>query len=186
MATKNRAAMLGEAGEERPAQDLSPLGASGGGRWKHRPGTRDLVEGFSDPRIKYLRNDGAGAAAARNLGIARAAGALIAYLDSDNRWTAESSRRWLSATSCRPAFDLAYCSMRLELGGGCQVPRASVRLCRPGRVNYIDLNAILPPPRAGRHARCVRYRVAENDRLGSPPQVYQGHQGRLRAHWRPL
>jgi len=51
-------------------------------------GTLDLIrERFAgDGRIKVATNDGHGVGEARNSGLARASGAFIAYLDSDNRW----------------------------------------------------------------------------------------------------
>jgi O-antigen biosynthesis protein len=49
--------------------------------------TRALVAGVSDDRVSYLRLDQhAGSAAARNAGIARAEGSVLAYLDDDDQW----------------------------------------------------------------------------------------------------
>lgn len=49
-------------------------------------GTADVVEAVSrrDPRARLLRQDNAGAAAARNSGMAQATGDLITFLDSDD------------------------------------------------------------------------------------------------------
>ena len=49
-------------------------------------GTRELVEGFGDPRIRYRWQENAGAAVARNRALTEAQGELVAYLDSDNLW----------------------------------------------------------------------------------------------------
>lgn len=47
-------------------------------------GTQSVVEKFlDDPRIRYFRQERAGAAAARNRGLAEARGEIIGYLDSD-------------------------------------------------------------------------------------------------------
>lgn len=48
--------------------------------------TRELVEGYSDPRIRYLYQENAGANAARNRGIEEARGEYIAFHDSDDEW----------------------------------------------------------------------------------------------------
>jgi len=49
--------------------------------------TQEIVEGFADPRIRYLRHDiNRGGAAARNTGIRAAAGEYIAFLDDDDEW----------------------------------------------------------------------------------------------------
>jgi glycosyltransferase involved in cell wall biosynthesis len=51
--------------------------------------TEEIVTAFSDDRIKYLKLGKVGAAEARNIGLARANGAYIAYLDTDNVWHPE-------------------------------------------------------------------------------------------------
>ena len=49
--------------------------------------TREVVEGFGDPRIRYIRLDtNRGGAAARNTGIRMACGEYIAFLDDDDEW----------------------------------------------------------------------------------------------------
>ncbi len=49
--------------------------------------SRRVETAFSDPRIRLFRQENAGVAAARNAGMSRARGDLIAFLDSDDLWT---------------------------------------------------------------------------------------------------
>lgn len=46
----------------------------------------EIVSQFSDERIKLFQQENKGAAAARNLGIEKASGELIAFLDADDYW----------------------------------------------------------------------------------------------------
>ena len=49
--------------------------------------TPNVIRGFSDPRIRYVRHDSnRGIAVARNTGVANARGRFIAFLDDDDEW----------------------------------------------------------------------------------------------------
>lgn len=49
------------------------------------PGADEIVSGFGG-RVRFFRKENGGVASARNYGVARAHGDLIALLDQDNRW----------------------------------------------------------------------------------------------------
>jgi glycosyltransferase involved in cell wall biosynthesis len=50
--------------------------------------TREIVGGFEDSRIRYFFKSNGGAASARNLGLSKAAGDFVSFLDSDDAWPA--------------------------------------------------------------------------------------------------
>jgi len=54
--------------------------------------TAEIAAAFK-ARVRYMKQDNAGSAAARNLGIHAASGDLLAFLDADDLWHAEKLER---------------------------------------------------------------------------------------------
>ncbi|MGH7786224.1 MAG: glycosyltransferase family 2 protein [Candidatus Binatia bacterium] len=76
--------------------------------------TAAAVARFDDPRIAYLRLDqNRGAAAARNVGIRRAAGRFLAFQDSDDEWLPDKLDRCMRAfASCPAEVGIVYSDMQ--------------------------------------------------------------------------
>jgi len=68
-------------------------------------GTKATVEALGD-RVRYLWQPNTGPAAARNAGIAAAAGAFISFLDSDDLWHPEKLACQIARFQARPELDL--------------------------------------------------------------------------------
>jgi glycosyltransferase involved in cell wall biosynthesis len=83
----NRAAYLGEAIDSALAQTYARTEIIVVDDGSHDQ-TADIAAAYG-PRVTLVRQANAGAARARNAGMARAAGELIALLDSDDRWLPE-------------------------------------------------------------------------------------------------
>ncbi|MFH1478416.1 MAG: glycosyltransferase family A protein [Candidatus Omnitrophota bacterium] len=70
--------------------------------------TRSLVDSYPDDRIKCLRQDNLGPSSARNLGIKKAQGAFVAFLDSDDRWDKEKLWIQLGEMENQPTYLVSH------------------------------------------------------------------------------
>ena len=72
-------------------------------------GSLDICRAFSDPRIRYLRQENRGLAAARNTGLRHARGEFIAFLDSDDIWEPEKLERHVAHLRSSPGVGVSFC-----------------------------------------------------------------------------
>lgn len=73
----------------------------------------------SRPPVTLLRQENGGVGAALNLGLARATGTLIAFLDADDLWKPEKLAWQRAALSAEPALDGVFGHMEMfEEGDG--------------------------------------------------------------------
>lgn len=81
--------------------------------------TGEVVESIGDARIRYIRCErNAGASAARNTGIAAAAGRFVAFLDSDDIWMPEKLAGQLAAIQACNEPDRAVCYTQVIVDSG--------------------------------------------------------------------
>lgn len=88
MPTYNRAALIGDAIQsvlDQTYDRLDLLLIDDGST----DNTENIISQFNDPRLKYVRQENKGAAAARNHGLALRTGAYVAFIDSDDIWFPE-------------------------------------------------------------------------------------------------
>lgn len=71
--------------------------------------TPEILGSINDPRLRVLTLPERGVSRARNLGLRKARGAFIAFLDSDDTWNAEFLEKMHSALVSDSKAMLAYC-----------------------------------------------------------------------------
>lgn len=99
--------------------------------------TADIINIFAqkDPRIRYFKNDtNSGAAASRNHSIKNASGRFIAFLDSDDRWTADKLEKQISFMT-KNNFPLSYTDYWITDSTGKIQRKRSI----PKKINYSKL-----------------------------------------------
>jgi len=70
-------------------------------------GTGEVARGYGD-RIRFTRQERGGNGAARNTGVALAAGEYLAFLDADDRYLPTKLERQLEALDADPGLDMVF------------------------------------------------------------------------------
>ena len=115
--------------------------------------TPNIIERYvhMDRRVRYIRQDNRGVAAARNAGLAHATGELIGFCDSDDLWLPRKLERQVAYLRQHPDVGLVYSDVMSMRGGQVDVPSYfAERLPRAGRVlhalleqNFIPTSSVL-------------------------------------------
>ncbi|NQZ24137.1 MAG: glycosyltransferase family 2 protein [Colwellia sp.] len=71
--------------------------------------TLNIVNSFSDPRIRVITQKNRGLSGARNTGIDAARGIYVALLDADDYWAPEKLTKHIQHLTENPAVGVSYC-----------------------------------------------------------------------------
>jgi hypothetical protein len=78
--------------------------------------TAEQLARVTDPRLHYVAGPHAGVSAARNLGVRKAAGELIAFLDSDDLWFPDKLGREVAFLRRHPGVDIVFSDLEKRQG----------------------------------------------------------------------
>jgi len=98
---------------------------------------RGLVQASGDPRVRYLRQERRGVAAARNAGVAAARGAYLAFQDSDDEWLLDKLQRQLEAIAPTDPDHMVLCGLLRVRGRS--VSRYPARIPPSGRISHAQV-----------------------------------------------
>jgi glycosyltransferase involved in cell wall biosynthesis len=73
--------------------------------------TASIVRGYRD-RVRYIYQENARQAAARNNGLRHATGDLMAFIDADDIWLPQKLEKQVALFKQNPDLGLVYCSLR--------------------------------------------------------------------------
>jgi len=94
--------------------------------------TEDAVKAIKDERIRYYYKENGGDASARNFGVARAYGDLVAFLDSDDLWPKNYLSVMVNALEQATDYSLAYSTItKINLDGKKKEPH-KIKNCASG------------------------------------------------------
>ncbi len=118
--------------------------------------TRLVVEQISDSRVKYYYKDNGGQSSARNLGLARAKGKYVAFLDEDDLWPPEYLEIVINQLESNKDYGATYTRVIEQHPDGTKREMSTPERYRSGWITryYFDFSPCLMPS-----ATCFRKSV---------------------------
>jgi glycosyltransferase involved in cell wall biosynthesis len=83
--------------------------------------TRSVIRQISDSRVSYIYKRNGGCSSARNLGLLKAQGQYVVFLDSDDLWPEGFLSTMLSHLEGQKEYGVAYCPFRYRYANGKEI-----------------------------------------------------------------
>ena len=97
--------------------------------------TAALVKSIDDSRLKYFYKVNGGVSSARNMGLDKANGQYIAFLDADDLWKKDFLQTMFLALEQQKQFGLAYTTVTNKYSDGRTVEKYREKYCISGKVS---------------------------------------------------
>ena len=96
--------------------------------------TRQVISAINDSRIKYIYKDNGGVSSARNLGLKKATGEFVAFLDHDDYYPQNFLEVLTKKLKENPDYGMAYGPITMVTQEGEQMPFYKADSCKSGWV----------------------------------------------------
>jgi len=97
--------------------------------------TEEIIKGYKDKRINYIKHErNQGISAARNIGIKKARGEYIAFLDSDDEWLPEKLDKQIKVFQNEPPEVGVVCSWSFKIN---EKGNYIGKVCLPKKEGYM-------------------------------------------------
>ncbi len=80
--------------------------------------TKEVIGSLNDSRLEYIYQQNSGVSSARNLGLKKARGQFICFLDSDDLWPRDFLQSMMTNLQASPEYGASYCMRTLLLADG--------------------------------------------------------------------
>lgn len=94
--------------------------------------TRSVVKQISDHRIRYFYKANGGQSSAQNLGIVKATGKYIAYLDSDDIWPPDYLKTVVNELDAKEGYGATYARVLILYPDGTKKEMSKTEVCKSG------------------------------------------------------
>ncbi len=106
--------------------------------------TASVIERIGDSRIRYIHKQNGGQSSARNLGLARATGQYVAFLDADDLWPPDFLKVIATQLRANAEYGVAYGRVVKLSSDGTRKQLSTLKRCRSGWITKYFFSGGIP------------------------------------------